>query len=73
MTSYIYELPTTGTISFCDFAIDTTEANVYSSRIADATQARANMRGVLKQSRRTDSEDRDYLRIIKVCPPDALA
>ncbi|KAG6375505.1 hypothetical protein JVT61DRAFT_3064 [Boletus reticuloceps] len=66
MTSYIYELPTTGSISFSDFAIDTTEGNVYTSRIADATQARANMRDVLKQSRRTDSEERDYLRIIKV-------
>ncbi|KAF8134505.1 hypothetical protein EV363DRAFT_1160473 [Boletus edulis] len=65
MTSYIYELPTTGSISFSDFTIDITEGNVYTSRIADATQARANMRGVLKQSRRTDSEERDYLRIIK--------
>ncbi|KAI9571157.1 BRO1 domain-containing protein [Boletus coccyginus] len=66
MTSYIYDLPTTGSVSFSDFAIDTTEGNVYTSRIPEATQARANMRGVLKQSRRTDSEDRDYLRIIKV-------
>ena len=67
MTSYVYELPTTGSISFSDFAIDTTDGNGYTSRIADATQTRANMRGVLKQSRRTDSEDRDYLRIVKVC------
>ncbi|KAH0828007.1 hypothetical protein J3R83DRAFT_3654 [Lanmaoa asiatica] len=66
MTNYIYELPTTGAISFSDFVIDTTEGNVYTSRIAEATQARANVRGVLKQSRRTDSEDRDYLRVIKV-------
>ncbi|KAF8557644.1 hypothetical protein OG21DRAFT_1434897 [Imleria badia] len=66
MSSYLYELPTTGSVSFSDFAIDTTEGNVYTARIANATQARANIRGVLKQSRRTDSEDRDYLRIIKV-------
>jgi hypothetical protein len=66
MTGYIYALPTTGSISFSDFAIDTTEGNAYTPRIADATQARANMRGVLKQSRRTDCEDRDYLRIVKV-------
>ena len=73
MTSYIYDLPTTGSISFSDFAIDTTEGNVYTSWIAEATQARANMRGVLKQSRRTDSEDRDYLRIIKVRAASAQA
>ena len=68
MTTYVYELPTTGAISFSSFAIDSTEDNAYTSRIAEATQTRANMRAVLKQSRRTDSEDRDYLRIIKVCP-----
>ena len=73
MTGYIYDLPTTGSISFSDLAIDTTEGNAYTSRIADATQARANMRGVLKQSRRTDCEDRDYLRIVKVRPTTALA
>lgn len=69
MTSYVYELPTTGAVSFSSFAIDSTVENVYTSRIAEATQARANMRGVLKQSRRTDSEVRDYLQIIKVRPP----
>ncbi|KAG8214070.1 putative pH-response regulator protein palC [Butyriboletus roseoflavus] len=64
--TYVYHLPTTGTISFSDFALDTTDENAYTSPIAETTQARANMRGVLKQSRRTDSEHRDYLRIIKL-------
>ncbi|KAG9316761.1 hypothetical protein JVU11DRAFT_2823 [Chiua virens] len=65
MTSYTYVLPTTGAISFSAFAIDNTHANAYTAHIAAATQARANLRGVLKQSRRTDPHDRDYLRIIK--------
>ena len=72
MTSHIYDLPTTGSVSFSDFVIDTTEGGVYASRIAEATQARANLRGILKQSRRTDSKDRDYLRIIKVRPAAPL-
>ena len=71
--TYSYDLPTTGTISFPDFALDTTDEHAYTAPIAEATQARANMRGVLKQSRRTDSEHRDHLRIIKVCPANALA
>lgn len=66
MTTYVYELPTTSAIAFSDFAIDTTEGNVYTSHIAEATQARANVRGALQQSRQTDYQDRDYLRIIKV-------
>ncbi|KAF8843047.1 hypothetical protein BDN67DRAFT_964942 [Paxillus ammoniavirescens] len=66
MASYVYELPTTGAISFAEFCIDTTGENVYTSHIAEATQARANMRGVLKESKRMDSGERDYLRIIKV-------
>ncbi|KIK92667.1 hypothetical protein PAXRUDRAFT_829743 [Paxillus rubicundulus Ve08.2h10] len=66
MTGYVYELPTTGAISFAEFCIDTTGGNVYTSHIAEATQARANMRGVLKECKRMDSGERDYLRIIKV-------
>ncbi|KIJ67762.1 hypothetical protein HYDPIDRAFT_173535 [Hydnomerulius pinastri MD-312] len=66
MTSYVYELPTTGAISFADVCIDTTQGNVYTPHIAEVTQARANLRGVLKESKRTESGDKDYLRIIKV-------
>ncbi|KAF9237580.1 hypothetical protein BU15DRAFT_88724 [Melanogaster broomeanus] len=50
-----------------NFCIDTTVANMYiSAHIAAATQARANMRGVLKECKRMDSSERDYLKIIKV-------
>ncbi|KAG2148665.1 uncharacterized protein EDB93DRAFT_1084822 [Suillus bovinus] len=66
MSTYLYELPTTGAISFGDFCIDTTASNAYASHIAEATQARANLRGVLKVSKRTDTDDKDYLRLIKV-------
>ncbi|KIJ62746.1 hypothetical protein HYDPIDRAFT_30336 [Hydnomerulius pinastri MD-312] len=46
--------------------INTTQGNVYTAHIVEATQARANLRGVLKGSKRTESGNKDYLRIIKV-------
>ncbi|OJA20073.1 hypothetical protein AZE42_02479 [Rhizopogon vesiculosus] len=66
MTTYLYELPTTGSISFADFCVDSTASNAYASHIAEATQARANLRGTLKEIKRTDTDDKDYLRLIKV-------
>jgi hypothetical protein len=66
MTTYLYELPTTGAISFGEFCVDGTAANTYASHIAEATQARANLRGILKEIKRTDTDDKDYLRLIKV-------
>ena len=63
MTSYLYELPTTGAISFLDFCIDQTAT--YTTDISDATQARANLRAALKESKHTDGE-KDYLRLVKV-------
>lgn len=64
MTTYLYELPTTGAISFGDFCVDTTTSNAWASHIAEATQARANLRGILKEIKHAD--DKDYLRLIKV-------
>lgn len=66
MSTYLYELPTTGAISFGDFCVDTTASNAYTSHIAEATQARANLRGALKVTKRTDTDEKDYLRLIKV-------
>lgn len=66
MSTYLYELPTTGAVSFGDFCVDTTASNSYASHIAEATQARANLRSVLKAIKRTDTDDKDYLRLIKV-------
>jgi hypothetical protein len=66
MSTYLFELPTTGAISFGDFCVDATASNAYASHIAEATQARANLRSVLKATKRTDTDDKDYLRLIKV-------
>lgn len=63
MTSYVYELPTTGAIAFHDFCVDPT--NVHTVHLADATTARAGVRAVLKANKRIDG-DKDHLRIIKV-------
>jgi hypothetical protein len=59
---YTFELPTTGSLSFADRFAD--GLDVYATQIADATQARANLRAVLKESRHTDG-DKDYLRLVK--------
>ncbi|KAH7888890.1 BRO1-like domain-containing protein [Phlebopus sp. FC_14] len=65
MNTYLYELPTTGAISFADFCVDTTPDNAHASHIAEATQARANLRGALKEIKRVEGADKDYLRLIK--------
>ncbi len=65
MTTFLYELPTTGAISFADFCVDRSLGNSYTTHIANATQSRANLRGVLKENKRTDGE-KDYLKIVKV-------
>lgn len=64
MTSYLYELPTTGAISFADTCVDSTAT--YTADIADTTEARANLRAALKESKRTDNGEKDYLRLVKV-------
>ncbi len=60
---YAFELPTTGSLSFSDHV--TSGRDIYSTQISDATQARANLRAVLKESKHTDG-DKDYLRLVKV-------
>ncbi|KAI0663425.1 BRO1 domain-containing protein [Cubamyces menziesii] len=64
MTSYLYELPTTGAISFSDVCVDPTAT--YITDIADTTEARANLRVALKENKRTDQNEKDYLRLVKV-------
>ncbi|TBU31710.1 BRO1 domain-containing protein [Dichomitus squalens] len=64
MTSYLYELPTTGAISFADACLDSTAT--YTADIADTTEARANLRATLKESKRTDNSEKDYLKLVKV-------
>ncbi|KAJ6509007.1 BRO1 domain-containing protein [Mycena sanguinolenta] len=61
--SYLYELPTTGAVSFSDFCTDPS-GKLYITHISDATQTRANLRAILKESKRTQDEEKDYLKLI---------
>ncbi|KAK7048199.1 BRO1 domain-containing protein [Favolaschia claudopus] len=64
MNFYLYELPTTGAISFTDFCAD--PEKLYTTHILDATETRANLRAILKESKRTEDEDKDYLKLVKI-------
>ncbi|KIK69262.1 hypothetical protein GYMLUDRAFT_35328 [Collybiopsis luxurians FD-317 M1] len=63
MTTFLYELSTTGAISFSDVVSD--PSGSYTRRISEATQIRSRLRGTLKESKRTDGE-RDYLTVVKI-------
>jgi hypothetical protein len=65
MSTYLYELPTTGAVSFADFCNDQTGS--YSAQISEVTQTRANLRGVLKENKRAGDNEKDYLRLVKAC------
>ena len=62
---YLYELPTTGAISFSEFCVDHSAEKVYNRYIPEASQARANLRGLLKDSKRTDHGEKDFLSLVK--------
>ena len=64
MTSYFYELPTTGAIAFAEFCTDVTAT--YIADIADATETRASLRSALKENKRTDLGEKDNLKLVKV-------
>ncbi|KAJ7644282.1 BRO1 domain-containing protein [Roridomyces roridus] len=66
MSLFLYDLPTTGAVSFSDFCTDTSPEKLYTTDIADATQSRANLRGVLKESKRTQDDEKDYLKLVKI-------
>ncbi|KAF8070784.1 BRO1-like domain-containing protein [Lyophyllum atratum] len=63
---YLYDLPTTGAIFFSDFCTDQTINKRHTVSIPAATQARANVRAVLKDSKRTDHGEKDFLRLVKI-------
>lgn len=63
MSTYLYELPTTGAISFAEFLRD--DSTSYIADIAESTEARANLRAILKESKRTDDGEKDYLKLVK--------
>ncbi|KAJ8521833.1 hypothetical protein ONZ45_g1512 [Pleurotus djamor] len=41
-------------------------SKAYGAHISNATMARANLRAVLKETKRTDDNEKDYLRIVKI-------
>jgi hypothetical protein len=63
---YLHELSTTGAISFADLCIDQSLSKRYTVHIPEATQTRANLRGALKESKRTEHDEKDFLRLVKV-------
>ena len=63
---YLFELPTTGAVTFSEFCIDLSIEKAYTFHFSDATQARANLRGILKGSKRADNDEKDYLSLVKV-------
>jgi Ca2+-binding EF-hand superfamily protein len=66
MSLHLYDLPTTGAISFSELCTDMSAGKLYTSYISDATQSRANLRAVLKESKRTQDAEKDYLKLVKV-------
>jgi len=62
MDCYLFELPTTGAISFTDCR-DVEQK--YTTFLSGATSARASLRAALKESKRIDGE-KDYLKLVKV-------
>ncbi|CAE6429324.1 unnamed protein product [Rhizoctonia solani] len=63
MSGYVYDLPTTGALSLSELCTDITGS--HAANLARATEARANVRAILKASRRTDAGERDYLKVVK--------
>ncbi|KAA1475171.1 hypothetical protein DENSPDRAFT_782930, partial [Dentipellis sp. KUC8613] len=62
--SYIFTLPTTGSLSFAD-NYTSTPGNAHAADIAQTTQLRASLRALLKESRHTDGE-KDYMKLVKI-------
>lgn len=62
MSGYFYELPTTEPFSFSSYYNDI--AGSYITKMADATERRANLRTLLKDA--TRNSEKDYLKLVKV-------
>lgn len=63
MSSFLFEFPTTGAISFADFCVD--PGRNYATELSESTQSRANLRAALKEIKRSDGE-KDNLKLVKV-------
>jgi hypothetical protein len=64
MSGYIYELPTTESISFSSCYGDAVGS--YITQVVDTTEGRANLRTLLKDAKR--NSEKDYLKLVKVRP-----
>lgn len=64
MSGYLYELPTTGPLSFSSCYGDALGS--YVPQVADTTERRANLRTLLKDTKR--NSEKDYLKLVKVRP-----
>lgn len=64
MATFAFPFPTTGSITFTDFLTD--PSNRHTLHLADATAARANVRGVLKTDRRTSDGEGGALAVLNV-------
>ncbi|CAG8610385.1 26025_t:CDS:10 [Dentiscutata erythropus] len=67
--SFIYPLPTTGTISFSDFLLD--EDHLYLNEISEATAQRGRVRAVLKEANKAEGP-KDYTKVMKQTVDDYL-
>lgn len=63
---YVYELPTTSAVSFSELCIDQSIDKGYTYCIPEATQARANLHALLKESKRTEHGAKDFLALVKI-------
>ena len=63
---YIFETPSTSTLSYSDFFVDRSDKKEYEFRFPEVTQARTNVRAALKEMKGTEGNDKDYLRLVKV-------
>ena len=64
MSGYVYELPTTESLSFSNCYGDA--VGLYIDKVADTTEHRANLRTLLKDAKR--NTEKDYLKLVKVRP-----
>jgi hypothetical protein len=62
MNGYHYELPTTEPLSFSSCYGDVVGS--YIAQVADTTERRANLRTLLKDTKR--NSEKDYLKLVKV-------
>ena len=62
MSGYLYELPTTESVSFSSCYGD--PAGWYVAQVVDTTEYRASLRTLLKDAKR--NSEKDYLKLVKV-------